>query len=379
MRQMTVILFASLLWLNPVLASSKSNWHLSIVTQLDRFQVVNRNGRISYVSRTVDPLSIQPLLKLFSTELVEDCPEKLGKFDLQATLTQKRGSVQSAKRILYLKEQTVSDGKNCGTIDGPGFYRLPYHRSWFSGSKKLTIALKPEFSIEQQKKKIASFRFANGEWQNNDSQALTNWEYLKKFRQYFTKFSVNGRLHFKAAEGSEPLTLSVHDKKYVFYQLKSGAWGVRYPNRNYLIVSNSFAVLNNMSPEKWTDPQSAKIRVLKDANADSQVRKQALDDLGSYWSRSLKLALQELIVDADVPSDVKLDVIEKLRRHPSDDTVGVAVDALFMTQDRLVQRRLIRILRTRKRGPTIDPDIESTKDQETLNFWKNWKKSGFKK
>lgn len=356
-------------------SQAADRYSLNIKSPFDQFTVAVSNNSAVIQSKKVSMKPLELIDPLFQTELIEECP-KLDNNKSDFLVKRVIKGKSSILRSIYLDKQLITDGKNCGTVDGAGLSYLPFHRSWFYDNESFKISFKKQVDVLLPPSVKISLKESKGEWLSQNDALILNWEYFDLLRQSFEQIAISGRLHPFLVKEKEPVTLNIDGQTYLFYSIAPSLWAVQLPSQPYLISSNQFQVFENMTFDSWQDRNGQLILIFQDPKRSEEERLQALDDISSHWSRSLKRALQSLLVADEDRREVKLQAIQHLRRHPSDETVLIAAQALSKTSHPLVQNRLIEILKTRNRkGPDIDPDKSSSKDSETIKYWQKWIKT----
>lgn len=345
-----------------------SQW--SFRSQYDSFNVVRRNSKYFIGKTEVKTDSLNKFIPFFNATINGECPKEMGKAD--AVVKIQRGSTTIERQFFFASKQVV-DGDLCGDMDGKGLYYLPLHRSWLTGPDQGHISVGSDLKIEKENVLFAEFEKRGNEWRNKDSGFFTDWDFFNQFLQSLDKYTISGRIHPIAVEGSIHFQVTTEGKTYHFYKLAENLWAIRRPERQWLLTSPSFSFLLDMSSNLWRDRHSANLAIIKDSTQASDARIKAVQNLGASWSQAIKLVFYSVLTNPDEDPRLKEEISLSIRQKPSLENFGVLVQALENTEDPELLHQFTSVLRIRHRqGPLIDPQDSQEKINQSIIAWKDW-------
>lgn len=340
-------------------------------SKYDNFKIERRDGQYFIGSSTVKLDALKDFLPFFTAGIEGDCPDDLpGKPDVVITGTRGKTSVE---RRFYLLAKKVQDGKACADMGGEGIFYLPLHRSWFVGPPTDGIPLGRSLKVTKDETVFVEFKKTGDKWENADAGFFTDWDFFNQFIAALEKFEVSGRIHPLAGDGKMQFQVVTSGKSYEFYKVANNLWGIKRPERDWLMTSPSFAFLFDMSTELWRDRHAMSLATLKDTTQPPENRIKATQQLGASWSNSIKAVFHTILLSADDHPRVKEEVAESMKRKPTDENFGVLVKALDKTEDLQLLAALTKILRiANRKGPTLELTSSPEEIEKALREWKTW-------
>ncbi|MCB0367689.1 MAG: hypothetical protein H6624_07435 [Bdellovibrionaceae bacterium] len=358
-----VFLFSS-----PSLGAPMDEWRFR--SKYDNFKVVRKDGQyfIGSSSVTLDP--IKDFLPFFTAGIEGDCPDLPGKPDV--VITGKRGDT-TVERRFYLTVKQVQDGKHCADMAGEGIYFLPLHRSWFVGPASSGIAIGSTLKVTKEETVFVEFKKKGDQWLNQDSAFFTDWIFFNQFIAALEKHEISGRLHPAAAQDKKQFEVVTNGKAYEFYKVGNNLWGIKRPERDWLVVSPSFVFLLDMSTDLWRDRHAVSLATLKDTTQPPENRIQAVHQLGVAWSQAIKLVYHTIMLNPEDHPRVKEEVAYSMKKKPTDENFEILVKALDKTEDIELLAKITKILKIANRKGTA---IQITDSQDVVDKairdWKTW-------
>ena len=375
MRHLGLILFAALSY--SFSATAAETWTFS--SKYDRFTIEYTGGNFLYNGEAVNGSWAEELRPVLESEMNIECEGLPKKADLRLKW-ERNGKV--VRRNFYLAQKMASDGKNCLELTGPGVYYAPFHKSWFVGSKKLTIGLSRGFEIGDEINTWAKFKNEKGKLVSATAGKAVNWETLANLRTVLKDFELSGRAHpdiFTDPERNltaRNVILKAHGKIFKFRQVKGGTWLLQMPKVPWLVLSPKFGFFDSMSASSWTSQHSGELGVVLNSEAKTEDRINAVKSLKSKSSKDVFSVFHQVLLDPNQNEDVKSEIVRTLRFYPSGKNMKVLAKSLEQTNSPELIYETIRVLKLRNpKGPQIDTNAEDSEIQKAVKIWVKWSKS----
>ena len=346
----------------------------------DQFTLKRSGAGFKYKDRRVDLGAFEGFTNLFNQEMDVLCEDLPKRADLIVNAKTSAGKV--IKRKFYIKAGQVSDGKACLEVTGEGLYFLPLHSSWYRKPKNITIGVGNKIIIKRNGQEFVAFEKVDGEWRTKTSQFFTNWNFFNNFIGALKDFEIDARLHSGIANTTSATTYAGDNfelvtpyKTYKFIRINEGLWAAQFPKVAWLIASNRWGVFEDMSASVWQDPNRDKLSKLMNKTLDTNQRIAAFTEIKSRWSKTIKHALQNIVLDETENDKIKDIVVRELRTHPSDENMKVLARALTKTQDPAVQEQITRALLIKNpKGKKITADLTDEERAKYVRQWQEWAK-----
>lgn len=304
----------------------------------------------------------------------------------------------AVKRQIYFSKKIVSDGENCGKVDGQGLFLLPLHHDWFDGKKSLSINLGEQFSIWKDDLLVFEFQKTNGRWHNLDTNFFTNWDFFEKFENMLREFQIDFRAHPLAGKDHTAFEIRVNNqlpklspqtnnkssrnvppgtgfKKYTFTRVGESTWAVQLPDSPWLIASGDFGLFSDMDQKIWISPYSKSLSLVTNTTADVSSRIKAVRSLAEHWGSDVKSVFFDALNIGGDASDVKKEIANILRLHPTDESFVALFTCLQSAGDMELKNYISKILKIRNpKGSTIELDDDTATVILKTQEWEAWMK-----
>lgn len=342
-------------------------------TKGDQFTVMVTEQGAQFEGQPVDIEPFTFIHPLFKAEMSEDCPKLPARPDL--TISRNIENKVETRKV-YITQEIVTDGSRCRLVGGHGLYKLPLHRDWFSGKKTGSILLKDSFSVIKNGRTIVSFKQQGDKWISQDPSFFTNWQFVEQFVTALKNFEVDFRVHTAAQREKTKFEL-VHDKKtYAFYLVGEKTWAVQMPGAKWLDASRTLGFFADMEPTVWLSPDAKLLKMVTDKSAKVGLRLKAARTLSRQLGPDSKPVFLTVIKTDGDDVALRKELIEALRKQPTDENFSLLLEALQSTQEVAVQTALSKALRVRHpQGPIIEDDDSQTAAMKKVEVWVAWGKS----
>lgn len=335
-------------------------------TPFDHFELNVGTRGATFEGKTVDIAPYQEGLNAILNPLGNDCPTLSGSPDITV-------KVGSQTRLVYVQQGVVTDGKTCVLVGGDGLYYLPVHRDFLIGPKRDSIHLQSPLKVFRQGVKLLSLKKVHKEWVNETPNQLLDWDFLERFENNLSDFSVTLRVQLGLAKDKPKMILQSGNQSFEFYKLTEKMWAVKKPGAKWLEASDDWSTWYDFDAKLLEDRHSNEIKLIEDPTKDKQSRLDALAAVEATWSPNLRELYHKLLNRADEDTTLQDIALKRLKRKPSIETAGVLIHFLETSDNADLKRQAGRILKLQNpKGPKYDPNGSEESKAKTMESWRKW-------
>jgi hypothetical protein len=348
-------------------AGADGSRKLTFHSPYDTFDLIlNGRGGGTVAGKPADLSALKDVMPALTGPLGNECPPLPNRPDL----TVKDGGVT---RSIYVKEGLISDGKACLNVAGDGLFYIPIHRDFLIGPRHDSIRLQSPLKISRQGARMLSVRQRDGEWLNDNTEQLLNWDFLERFQNSLRDFDVSLRVQEGIGAGKPKVIVQSGGHSYEFFKVTGVMWAVKKPGMKWLEASNTWSFWYDFDQAMLEDRYSAQIRVAEDAGKSKDERMAALKQLEPTWSPNLRALYHKLLLQPGADADIQEIALQRLKRKPSVETAGVVIRFLEESTNNDLKREAGVILKLQNpKGPKYNPGAPAAEQEKTLQFWRNW-------
>lgn len=369
---LTSFVFAFFLTSSPSWASYDE---LVFGSSQDYFKLQSSGTGYQFDGKSVELGAFANFLPLFSKDLTDDCPQLPSKPTL--TVKAKKGS-STLTRNFYMAEKIMSDGKQCLSVEGDGIYYLPLHRSWFKGARSSSLELGKNIEIVFPDGATFKAQKIQDEWRPESDGHLAqdwymNWIFFDRFAKSLAQHTVDFRLHPAIGKGRPQFQIKQGSRTFKFYQVGHNLWALHSPRHEWLVASHSWGFWQDMKKSMFMDRHSDNLKVLADPQAELSARRKALAEAAGTLSRASKYLIHRQLLDPGENTQLRLEMIQSLKRRPSLDNIGALIEALPEASEPELQEAITHALRVRRPdGPLITENSDQDERTNAIHDWQTW-------
>lgn len=349
-------------------ANSQTALKINFKSKMDRFEVLLNDNTVEVDGKTYPISNFKDFRPLLTNDLGEECPEIREAPDVTVTI-----AGQPKPRNIHITQGVITDGDKCLYVSGEGLMYFPLHRSWLTENKAQSIKLGKRVSVIKDEQKIVTFERKGKNWVQSDTEFHPDWDFLDKFEATLKEFTVLMHANKDLAKGKPMIAIESDGKTYKLYHVSSTQWALEAPKAKWLIISNDWGVWFNLETTQFEDHRANKIRFILDKAKEPQDRIEALDNLQTGWSRSLRDMYARLLLDSSEPASIHKISLERLRTKPTLENAGVIVQFLEVSTDDNLRKMATQILRIQNpKGPIFDAKKSASQQLEVVKQWSQW-------
>jgi hypothetical protein len=130
-----------------------------------------------------------------------------------------------------------------------------------------------------------------------------------------------------------------------------------------------------MDQKIWISPYSKSLSVVTNTTADINSRVKAIRSLAEHWGSDVKSVFFDTLNIAGDSNDVKKEIANILRIHPTDESFVALFTCLQSAGDTELKNYISKILQIRNpKGSTIELDDETSEVILKTHEWELWMK-----
>src|SRR5690606_24815293 len=134
---------------------------------------------------------------------------------------------------------------------------------------------------------------------------FVDWDFLNRMLASLKDFRIDARLHPDAAASSRSFSIKTNQSEYFFYLVGENFWALRLPGIKWLVASKDWSLFRDMNESLLRDRHFEILQTIADVNGDEKKRLDALDSIGSTWSKSIELTLHSVILNPEESTAIK--------------------------------------------------------------------------
>ncbi len=346
---------------------------LSIQSTHDLYELVIQSktkGRVD--GKPTNLAALADLWPVLDSPVGNSCPILKGEPDITVKENGKT-------RQIYVKQGIVKSEDSCLNVGGEGLYFFPIHRDFLIGSKREAIKLNSPLKIFRQGVKLLELHKEDGKWATDNKEQLLNWDFIERFESSLRNYDVRLRVHPDIAAGKSKMIVQSGNQTYEFYKVTKVMWALKKPGYSWLIASDDWSFWFDFDQTLIEDRWANEIRLLSKAGVALPERKAAMDKLEGAWSRNLRDLYHKILLDPSEDPDIQNTAINRLKRKPSLETSGVAIQFLNASHNEDLKRIAGQILKIHyPKGPIYKPSLSAAQKAKVMEFWNNWWKQNQK-
>jgi hypothetical protein len=348
-----------------LVAEAQTVRRLTFQSNKDKFTLVLSGSKATVDGKAASLSSLKELLPLLAQPLEHECDGPIGKPDLTV-------EENGQKRLILVKQGTISDGKNCVTISGDGLFYFPTHREFLIGPKKGNLELKNSVKLFRSGEKVLSLKRQGKIWLSDLDGNYPNWDFIERWLASLESYEVRLRVQDGIAAGKPKVIVQIGDKSYEFFKVTNQMWAVKKPGTNWLEASDDWGVWYDLDDKVLEDRYADSIRQLLREENEEQ-RYSALQKMDNSWSPNLRVLFHKILSQPQESERNQSLVLKYLRRKPALETAGVLVETLEKSGRDELRKEISLALRTQyPKGPKFDPSASEEEQQNVIRAWRTW-------
>lgn len=352
------------------LAFAEMSWEFQ--TEYDKFKITHKNKRFVIGNKEVNPAVFSKTRELIEslTEFDVECPNDK---DLKPDVTVVfNNNGQKSNFSFFIKRKMIKGEEDCLYLTSGDLYEFPLHRSWFIGETNDSIKIENTLQVYQNEQLLFDFQKDQTDWHQKIGGKNINWEYYDKVLESFKDYSIDGRAHVDM--GKEKVSFEIRNGRetFSFYLIGNNLWALKAPKTQWLVISSTWATFENFNINLWLSRYNNQLLQIEDKSSDFSTRRQALESIGSSWTKDIKYVFHRILLNPDNNEKMKFLILAKMKQKPTAENMKVIAQSLEQTENEELQMEMSKVLKIMNpKGPLIDlnhPD----KIQEQIQFWQKW-------